>query len=163
MNDWQLKDSTTRTCVCGREITCGYLNGQLITMHESPGCELYLNFQGASADEFMAHLAGRQAFDGPKRPRTDAEKHALILELAQEFLPRFLPLIPENRVTYPVDSTKVAGDALRSIMCTVGGNYEAIAEFIRLDADYLVSFGLLNNLVDCIRNQETKPSNTGNA
>ena len=155
----ELERVTHRKCVCGLKITSGYLAGEkLIVMHESPGCEAYRNF--GKGEDFLKHV---DQVMGRLQPRTQEERGMALLELIKEFGPRFIPLLPENRVTFPIDSTKIRGDQLHALMSSVGGNYGAMTEFVRVEADYLVSFGWLNMMLDCIRQQLANQSNTGNA
>lgn len=91
------------------------------------------------------------------------ERTKELLALIAEFVPRLIPLLPESRTTFPVDCTKVHGEHLIGLMTNVGGNYGAMAEFIEPHADYLVSFGTLNVLIDCIRQRTQSEQKVGNA
>ena len=91
------------------------------------------------------------------------ERKELLGALLAEFIPRLMPLLPESRTTFPVDCTKVHGEHLIGLMTNVGGNYAAMAEFIDPNADYLVGFGTLNVLIDCIRQRTQSEQKVGNA
>ncbi len=149
----ELENIRRQKCVCGREVTSGWLQQSLIVMHESPGCDLYRKF--AKPEEFLEHI-GQVGVETPP-PLSEADRQKALLQVMSELMntvvPRILPLLPRSRPTFPSDCTKISGQHLRALMELVGGNYGAMIEFVPMEADYIVSFGFLNMLLDFVRHQ----------
>lgn len=161
-NHAELENIRRQKCVCGREVTSGWLGPALIVIHESPGCDLYRS-KFDRPEEFLAHI-GEVAVETPP-PLSEADRQKALLQVMGEIMntvvPRLLPLLPRNRPTFPSDCTKMSGQHLRALMELVGGNYGAMIEFIPIEADYIVSFGFLNMMLDFVRRQSD--SKVGNA